>query len=73
MVMPLVELTKAVQGRLIELHLQPLAGPVWARACVYVRGDERDGYSPCVASGNGGTIDVALRRAVKAWAKRHNA
>jgi hypothetical protein len=70
--MPLVELQKRVKGREIELHFQPLAGPVWARNSVYVRGDERDGYSTCVASGHGGTMAVALRRALAHWAKRHN-
>lgn len=70
--MPLVELQKHVQGREIELHFQPLAGSVWARNSVYVRGDERDGYSTCVASGHGGTMAVALRRALARWAKRLN-
>jgi hypothetical protein len=72
LVVPLVELQKRVKGREIELHFQPLAGPVWARNSVYVRGDERDEYSTCVASGHGGTMAVALRRALTHWAKRHN-
>jgi hypothetical protein len=72
LVMPLVELQQRVKGREIELHFQPLAEPAWARNSVYVRGDERDGYSTCVASGHGGTMAVALRRALAHWAKRHN-
>ena len=71
-VMRLVELQKRVKGREIELHFQPLAGPVWARNSVYVRGDERDGYATCVASGHGGTMAVALRRALSHWSNRHN-
>jgi|GEM_PF-6142752 len=67
LVVPLVELQKRVEGREIELHFKPLAGTVWAKNSVYVRGDERDGYSTCVASGHGGTMAVALRRALAHW------
>lgn len=72
LVVLLGELQKRAKGREIELHFQPLAAPVWARNSVYVRGDERDGYSTCVASGHGGTMAAALRRALAHWAKRHN-
>ena len=68
----LAELQKRVKGRVIELHFQPLAGPAWARNSVYVRGDERDGYETSVARGHGGTMAVALRRALANWAKWHN-
>ena len=63
-VVPLAKLQRLAKGRKIELHFQPLAGPVWARNSVYVRGDERDGYSTCVVSGHGWTMSVALRRAL---------
>lgn len=64
------QLQRKVKGREIELHFQPLAGPAWARNSVYVRGDERDGYVTCMASGHGGTMSVALRRAITNWNRR---
>jgi hypothetical protein len=72
MVRELDELQKRVGGREIEMHSQPRSMPVRYRNSVYVRGDERDGYSTCVASGHGGTMAAALSRAISQWAKRPN-
>ncbi len=72
MVRALDELQKRVEGREIEMHSQPRSMPVRYRNSVYVRGDERDGYSTCVASGHGGTMAAALRQAISQWAKRPN-
>lgn len=70
LVVPPAELQRRVKGREIELHFQPLAGPVWARNSVYVRGDERDRYTTCLASGHGGTMAVAVGRALRNWLAR---
>lgn len=62
-------LEERVDGREIELHSRPQDTVTWNRANVYIRGDARDAYRSCVASGCGKTIGEALVNAVNAMSE----
>jgi hypothetical protein len=57
-------LQEAVNGREVELHSRPTDNVKWNRASIYVRGDARDAYRSCCASGCGETISAALIAAI---------
>ena len=64
------ELLWLADGRKVDVHFGGADAPEWARASVYVRGDARDNYNTCVASGSGATMPEALAQASANMAAR---
>lgn len=64
------ELLWLADGRKVDLHFGGADAPEWGQASVYIRGDARDNYSTCIASGSGATLAEALAQTSEKMAAR---